>query len=525
VYASVCFQITKAIAFSSPPLSLAHSFHPPIAMSSAGSKRSLTEVMGGDSPALSRQVRPYHSHSSSSNANAAAAAKSSSSVSSTVMRAAAATAITRLYAAVLGIVFSFSDLPQLAALLRVCCAWRAVVRSMRPLQFKVTDWDSCTQTCAMLSQERMPLLSRHVAELEIVHGATTRSPLFLYIAQQLPHLTALNVYSSVWETSLPEHPPVMPPHLPAALRQLQLGCISPRNHIITTELQAAPFNDLLASAAQLQHLEDVQIFLGNDKHLNTTVLLEALPRMASLRKVSVTIDAELPEVQLALLRSLAQVEHLEWAGVMPLHRLLTDHHQLTRLHSISSCSFSTPQDAAAMTSLPMLTALQLSYASGNLHFLMALPRLSSLTLEFRRNEGIAATDALAALRTCTQVTQLHLKLQSNTCQLSDEQLKQLLPCMPLLRDLKIHNATCITSLTFLRCAALHLQHLDLAHFSPQLANTETEHLNVLQSLQTLCLVNIVKWYPVRAAQYQPPSLLIPSLRTASIANNICRRRQ
>jgi hypothetical protein len=88
--------------------------------------------------------------------------------------------------------------------------------------------------------------------------------------------------------------------------------------------------------------------------------------------------------------------------------------------------------------------------------------------------------------------------------LSHDQLSLLLPRLPHLRFLEIHQASSITSLSFLRDAA-QLQHLRLSGFLPKLAVTELRYVSWLQKLETLHLMHIFKGPPPNAALYTPPT--------------------
>jgi hypothetical protein len=455
-----------------------------------------------------------------------------------VKRKHTSTGVTHLYAHVLESIFAFASLTQLGVLMSVCRSWQSAVLSMKPLTFSIYNDDERNDPSgeilvAALCASR---LRRHVTELikdrdfdvafhmgrsENIPSTPPAASMQL-LALHMPHLTSLQLIEllDLSQDQLPTFPVLS---LPAGLRKLRFSCDVDihaeewnvfEERVLTQTRVAAVLNQLATRPV----LEKITLY--TNVHNSPSVSLDALQRMPALRRFGFDcMDIE-SEEQIECVRSLDQLECIKLPPQLPLHRLLMPGHRLHRLLSLHSRAHVTQKDAAVlMSEVPLLTLINLSSIIDSLSFLSALSSLHSVSIRFDDSSTISAPDVLAALQSCTKLTQLRMCFwyRGGKSQLSSAQFGQLLPCLPLLQKLSVSNSLLMDSLAFLTCepVKISLTHLDLAIiFDSKMPLEKLVVLQQLSSLRTLELFSVYEStiHSVVKTLFTPFSSLMPTLQ-------------
>lgn len=195
----------------------------------------------------------------------------------------------------LGVIFSYTNVAELAVLLAVCRWWQQAQQSMPRLQLTCNS----EQTDALLERLRAPVLSRHVTQLVFSYDATQED---MNALPRVPTLTSLQLRRVVCGS-------------------LQFLTALPRLSELTLIFSSKPGLSLPATNA-LTALSActllVELRLGmspNMCQLSSAQLDELLSHLPHLR--SLEIDEASNIKSLSFLRRATQLQHLRLFGFSP----------------------------------------------------------------------------------------------------------------------------------------------------------------------------------------------------------------
>ena len=474
--------ISDSLTLTDPPLAMGRAATH--AAAAGGFKRPL------DGAADERRVQPRHSCNGSDSASSSDSAAAPSQTDRNVDAAALSPPppVDRLYRHALESVFAFLDLRGLAAALRVSHGWQAAVGSMRRMELAVDG-----PPILRMAESTM---GRHVSAISAVW--LTAETLSL-LAGRMTHLGDLNC-----DLRLPQV--AAPLAFPAALRVL---------HVVLCDLpDAADINAAMTAIAQLVLLEELNITVHMmDPRLSFGPLI-SLPLLRRLDVCWLSPTDALSDAQVDQLRALLQLQELNVPALTPLlRRLLRQPHDL----QWQELSLPHPLDdeaAALLPQLPSLTDIDCLAACSRFDWLCGLPNLRHVHLAFNSTAKAAgfADSLVAGLQHCANIE--ILRLDTYGCvDLTATQLAELLPRLPLLRDLSLQGLS-IDSLSFLSLPPLtnQLSRLDL-YGCRRLPLSELRHVHALGGLKTLELFSsfVAPLDDHAQSLLEPPSALMPQL--------------
>ncbi len=396
-------------------------------------------------------------------------------------------------------IFAFCSLKEIAALMAVSHSWQSSVLRMRPIEgrFSVASSAAVQQMCASR-------LSRHVVHLKQHNErALLKAVPFNLLSLYMPHLQSIDAVISCAG--------FQPLLFPSHLRQLKLsiGGVAVKSPL-PSDLQAT-----LASIAQLAELE--QLTLGDWIRQVSLSPLLTMPQLRSLHLYGIhALNVSMNHLE--VLRQLHQLHEL--VSPVSLAQLLAPGHRL-RLRTFES-DLATQVECDALATMPLLTRVKLNDCEcAHVDSLTQLPQLQHLTLSFRPSaeQPVNSPRIVAALSQCSQLTALTVNSWDgrNAVFTSEQQLRDCLQSLPLLRSLDVSGCRNISSLSFLTSGPVTttLTRLRLARFSPRLPVTELQHLLHLRSLERVDLVRLFErdLTSEEVAPFTPPSQLMPTLRS------------
>ncbi len=453
-------------------------------MSSAGSKRA-HEATADENE---RRVQTC-----SATAHAAAAAQRNRTRAAAVP---SVSPVSMLYSHALESIFAFCVLTELAALLAVSRDWRSSVLKMRPIEGRLCIVSHLIkQMCASPLRRHVIGITQHVATDRIGRGA------FKLLSKKMPHLQSLQFAASC------SGPDAL--LIPARLRELSLT------------MNKSDFDSPLileATLAQIVRLPELTALTFSSACTVWNVSIAPLLAMAQLRKLDLN-DAFVSSDTVAVLRQLGQLHkllppyNLFWSVILaPGHRL--------QLRGFNDSNGMSQEDCDTLATLPSLTRVVLDRCDCT-HFdcLTSLPQLQNLELSFIGSQQVDSPRVVAALRQCTQLTELSAAslFPWHIVFTSEQQLREVVQSLPLLRSLSLIGCTNIPSLSFLTSGpiASTLTDLRLSIFEPRLPVAELHHIEQLRALERIELIDVFEraLTPAENALYTPPSHLMPLLRS------------
>jgi len=192
---------------------------------------------------------------------------------------------------------------------------------------------------------------------------------------------------------------------------------------------------------------------------------------------------------------------------------------LRRPHDVQwqqvSLPFSLDDEAVALLShLPSLTKIDAIVICQHFDWLRGLPNLTDVILSFHGSVGAAGRSAslVAGLQHCSNIEILSLEECSD---LTAAQLAELLPSLPLLRELKLMFLR-IDSLSFLAHPPLSDRLVSFELLECRLLPlSDLRHVDSLRSLQSLIMRGSFDeaMTPHSLSLHTPPCALLPQLRS------------
>jgi hypothetical protein len=510
-HAAIAAAATAATAsFSSPPAAAVVSSHD-TAMPSAGRKRTThsddgfgpadtdaaaSESAAADGAPVVKSKKPRQADKSVPEVCAAP--------SKSIAAAAAAPPRPVLYTDALLTVFSFLPLSALSRVLAVCHGWSHVVQHM----------PSRDATVIPEAPERMLLAvalsslgRRHVGRIGTKCSKVSMwqfgGPAMLcVIAQNMPCVRELYA-------ELRREPPLL---LPSTLTTLHLFTFAPAQYVMKTVsklhllkecrllLEATAVDLDFSVFRSMEHLTSLSfvwstvVTWGANRTRLTATQIQQLRTMPYLTLMDPGIkDAS------TFTRLFHKPHQLQWAAVGMIERLNLERGQ-------------------ALTLLPSLTRLDAGRCE-DLSCVALMPKLADLHIDANSPDGadapwLLSSDAiLVALnsQTCSRLTSLSL-----SAGLSSKDMCILMPRLSRLTSLHLMDMRDMDSLCFLQEGAITrtLTHLELesCRLLHPLEMRRLHHLRALTSLQIqICFSQPLD--ELSQANYRPPTVLIPSLRS------------
>ncbi len=407
-----------------------------------------------------------------------------------------------LYRHALESIFAFSSLADLHSLMSVCKDWQSAVLSMAPRGFTVKLNDS-------LDEEKLAVLAlsplrRHVGALSEPEGIASWRTLSAdemeLVASSLPHLSRLGIKLAA---------NAAPVRFPPSMRSLTLD--------MSVYSDVPALQGVVNAIAQLQQLEALTLHFYRNRDTARGVSFAPLARIGSLTSLKLWF-VQTTELHVEQLRSLHQLRKFDCSfSTISLSALLALPHQL-QLTELEGINVATEEDSAALATLPSLTKLVTSgTALRHADFLQHLPALATLSLGFGVGGAVQIPNVVAALQTCTQLTELTLYGWGGF-DFTSEQLASCLQRMPRLCSLVLlccSNA--LRSLSFLAVGTLAstLTKLEICNGVKRIPLTELHRVHALQSLRTLRLDKQTfdaDFNEFMLRLYTPPSRILPALQ-------------
>ncbi len=432
----------------------------------------------------------------------------------TAANSASSLSLPRLYRHVLESIFAFCTLGELAhvcAVAQDCCA---AVASMLPIAGSIDG----RRLNRVRSQES--ILARHVRYLS--HFTITSSSKMQQCVRTFSGLRHLQLALAGDDESSSLLSAASVEALPAGLRSLTLAC---SNFIGRLMHVHAPCQSWIDAVGQCSHLHTLQLRdfpLCGITSLAPLLLLSRTPD-SPLRHLRFQLDersegTEWTAAHIATLRAMVSLQTLEVAALpQPLiDALLATPHSL-RWRTFECVEGLDSRDWSALQHVPTLTRLRIDASViAEVDFLARMPSLLDLSLrQYLEPSDRAEQDrARSAVAACSQLRRLELDGAFGS-----HAFGQLLSQLPHLRSLSVEGF--IDSLSFLPTDPLPRRLLELRIVERNrllLPTAELHFLDSLCSLETLCLHSPLRTSADREevlAQLQPPSALIPSLRSFS----------
>ena len=439
-----------------------------------------------------------------------------------------------LYRHVLELVFSYSDLAQLHALMCVCKGWTAAVTSMPPIASGELTEESQLQA---LMQSNSPL-ARHIISVPPIE-LDPSSPSSLQLSdlvRRLPNLRALEWGISSLALAAAPTPMVFP----ARLTQLNLSLVSASDSESPSHVHV-DFAAVIEAVGRLTHLTDLTLQLPQDGSAPAAAEVRFTPLinlvvLHSLRTLEIGLRlggaaSRLTEGQIDDIRLMRSLHSLRVDGLNEaLERLLAPDDALPplqwrRIHPASTGWRLSDQSSRLLPLLPSLTELDVWIVGAPVDSFARLPLLSTLTLRCRLAAadsdtlGPLAESLLSELSCCAQLTNLSL----STCPFSSAHFAALLPRLPLLKRLEIWSSVALESLSFL---AVHMHAQPPPAFIHSLTCFELKmctripaaDISMLNGLHALESLELDRSFdaPLDASVlrlYEPPSSLLPALES------------
>jgi hypothetical protein len=287
---------------------------------------------------------------------------------------------------------------------------------------------------------------------------------------------------------------------------------------------------LLESCTQLPHLRELIVhdYSEEESRVAEQSQLAALTRMPLLRRLALH-GVHFAPADTILLSQLAHLDSLHVSDERA-RTILAGGHRLQRLQELRGVLLAGQADADALASLPSLTLLEvkaLCNADSSLDFLLSMPQLRTLRVTFSTDNGVLINEGnahavatfnlervIAALQSCTQLTELRVDNSSPAFRPTVQQLSACLQHMPQLRSLHLSGVRKLRSLVFLAQDSLarSLRKLCLDTFHPRLPQSAQVHAYALAYLEELQLDNVFQ-EGFDPAPYQLPSAIFPRLVT------------
>jgi len=438
-------------------------------------------------------------------------------------------AVSRLYANVLHCIFAFLPLSQLCVVVRLSKSWCSAVRSVGPASVGGACIAHSTTSLARfflalrLHQRTLPSppagVALHVTQCK---GVLTLAEHELHWLRLLPNLRIL-------QARLPSPPwPIPPPpaaadfFLPLRLRELELYDDDP---------DAERTNPLLtAVAAQLPELRKFRLLLRRVDHCEpfsriNFALLYSAPKLTDFwvnfpEERTTATDQQVADLRALPLQLILPCDPDQNPTLTA--RLLQPPHTL-RYECIArdaEVGLERPSGAELcshlryLPSLTVLNACLVKAADKQLDFLTPLVNLTELNLQDTASRGLsAAALLLPSLLGMTRLTSLTLRCSS----LSSNHLAQLLPHLPLLKQLTLDDCEQLRSPHFLSSAPSLSKTLTQLQLLACPIAPDPAHFSTLHALTHLVVgcKNTVMLNAAETAEWRhfnPPSRILPNLR-------------
>jgi hypothetical protein len=388
--------------------------------------------------------------------------------------------------------FAFSNLAELAVLLRVSKLWATAVQTMRPLSVEFRSNGTVEFLCASR-------ISRHIDNLYQYPPLPVQK--LSLLSSALRHLRVLRcTFKDEWS----------PRSFPTGLRELYLQFDYPQHDPLAGQ-QPRHLDATIVAIAALPLLETLTLAAYDA----ISCCLTPLATAPALRNLTLVLAANVLQ-SVAAVDALRNMSHLRSLNFNPspsaFVRMLEMPHsmKLTTLH----VALFTAECGEAVVQLPTLTDLSISLSAEHTDFLRRLPNLRSLSL----NGGLSdvAFDAdriMASLHSLAGLTALHLSGGGDMpLQYTSDHFVACLPRLPLLSALSLTWASGMDSLRFLSSGPItrSLKHLSLQYFEKRLPLAELSHVHALSTLTNLTLCCVFD-ASLDESLYTPPSSLMPSL--------------
>jgi hypothetical protein len=430
-------------------------------------------------------------------------------------------------------VFGFLNLRELHAALSVSKSWLATVCSMRSLGASISP-NASREVVGVsgfssggahrnpaLTFEAMSVspLARHVTVLGTRDSGVEVSSVWLTLASQrlrglhTLHLAALPTLTAGGPASVT---------LPPSLTNLSLSLFQGMGGYVMGVAAPIPsltleINSFLEAVGRLPLLRSFTLHLSYVAAVAVSegLRFSGLHAAKSLEHFSLNLRDSWTEDQINDLRELWWLGtlRLEYPTPALLERLLRQPHKLQWKELTDFDSYTMNfNECARMSLLPSLESFA-AYLRGaeDFDFLQRLPNLTRIRLNVA-GCFLPGDDLVAALRTCSRVTELQLSF----CKLDSQRMCTLLPGLPLLQRFTLEGER---SLESLRCFAAgpicstltHLTLIDCKHAKMQ--PSELDHFHALRGLTHLHVLMPFTSPPsaLQLQQLTPPSVVLPKL--------------
>jgi len=282
---------------------------------------------------------------------------------------------------------------------------------------------------------------------------------------------------------------------------------------------AAHVNALLQSvSAQLQHLTQLSLIQLGIHGSPNGISFEPLAALTRLEyfycnwQLSTWTDLLLSDAQVQQLKALTSLRHLHLAGgAMATTRLLSPPHQW-RLEELESGWSS--DLLQLLPSVPTLRRLDVRLISGDGSFLAGLPNLTDLLLVLNDSPMLNVQAVLAALRHCTQLTKLELRIDGELRFGGAESADYLRP-LTQLRSLTVAAEAGFRGLAFIDALPRELTELELGGLTADALrppSTALQHIQSLTALQGLRLTGVIIPSAATTAAVQELRAALPLLK-------------